>query len=1401
VLDDSDGDGSCDTDDLCVGHDGAGDDDGDGFCNGCSAADPGSVACDGACGPRDDHDSPDCLGDCFGIGDTDEDGVCDDVDLCPFGPDAFDANGNGIADACDPCGNGLLDFGEDCDDGNSDAYDGCNASCVFEDDSDGDGLVDPLELLLGTDPSAVDNPGCIGGASPRDALTFAEADAVLSGRSADAAAGTSVAHLGDFNGDGHDDVAIGAPGDDANGPAAGAVQVYFGPDLLDGPELVLFGAPGQGAGLAIAGTGDLDADGRDDLVVGSDSGVAWLIYGRDVTGTYDLTAADARFTGPPGSRFGSVVAGLGDVDLDGAPDLAIGAPNDTSLPGVAGAVYLWSGVQLGNRPSATANAALYGDVAGGRAGAAIAGLDDFDGDGIADLAVGAYRDDRGGDRAGAVYVVRGGLSLFGTIDLPAVASHTFLGAPDDRLGLSVSAAGDVDGDGRDDLWIGAPWFGLDRRGAAYLVSGRAPEAQHRPVDEVAAARVEGAAAADTFGTALSGGFDADGDGHLDVVVGAPRADADAGEDVGGAWVVRGPFSGAIALDAAGSRLGDRRGARSGGAVAAIPDLDADGFGDVLIGAPRQAGLAPLSGFAAYHRGGRLEQVRSAWYADVDGDGWGNTAAVVLACEPVPGWVSEDGDCNDGNASIHPYALESDCSDPVDRNCDGRVGGGDLDGDGVAACTGDCNDRDDNVGPDAVEVCDGVDNDCSGDADGPAAVGAIPWYPDADGDGFGLEALGFVDCTPPPFLVSTATDQGGDCDDTSALVYPGAPERCDDLDNDCNGDIDEGVALGSRTSWFDADGDGYGDLERPTQACIVPPGHSLLAGDCDDAVATVSPGAEERCDGVDNDCDGGNYLGGHVALETRPRRDGTQLGDAFGEAMAFIPRSGGDLLAVGSPDADLTANNAGAVYIYDGDVVVELTALRTQGRFGAALAAGDFNGDGIGDLAVGAPQQARPRVAQGAVFLFFGPFDGPRATHRADVLLTGAGGGAEFGAALDADDLDGDGFDDLLVGSPGDDTTGVAAGAAWLYYGRSSWTGGAPAAAADAALHGDPGSALGSAVAFLGDASGDGPRDLAVGAPRATALEVGAVQIVVGAPVRFSGTMAPLAVLTGDATGARVGSDVAGAGDVDGDGIDDLLVGGVDSRAWLLSGGVWSDGDLTRRATTVVTSGGVDRPGRVVAGVPDLDGDGRAEFLVGAHRDASAGPVAGAVLLVYGSDRLPAQLDGDDLESAGLFGDDPLPRHHADLGQLHGAVLYGRPGDRAGRSLAAGGDLDGDGWPDLLVGSPLSGNGRGMVVTLLGGPYGIDVPAFGGSDDLEGTVTWWPDADGDSQGDADALPVDSCPMHMPVDWSDPAAPRVAATDDAGLATDCDDSDDSVYLGAPDVPDGVDSDCGGTDDADF
>ncbi len=379
----------------------------------------------------------------------------------------------------------------------------------------------------------------------------------IDGDSPDERFGLAVSGVGDLNADGHDDFIVGACQDPTNGNQAGEVRVFSG---ADGGLLfrILGEASGDFFGNAVSGAGDVNADGTPDFIVGA-------IWDANDTGSFAGSASvfsgvDGslihKFEGNVNDFFGIRVSGMGDVNSDGHADVIVGAVQ--WLNNGTGYARVFSGVD----GSVLYN--LTGLAVGDQFGYYVDDVGDMNGDGVGDVAVGAWQADPAGVQSGQAFVFSGA---------DGAELHRFSTESGDVLGCSVGGTGDVDGDGTPDVIVGAS--GADDNGgysgAAYVYSGATGALLHS-----FAGRSEG----DQFGNCVSGAGDVDGDGTPDLLVGGINDDY-AGTDGGAATV----FSGATG-DVLAYLPASEAGGSMGGNVQEAGDVDNDGLGDFLVGASR-----------------------------------------------------------------------------------------------------------------------------------------------------------------------------------------------------------------------------------------------------------------------------------------------------------------------------------------------------------------------------------------------------------------------------------------------------------------------------------------------------------------------------------------------------------------------------------------------------------------------------------------------------------------------------------------------------------------------------------------------------------------------------------------------------------------------------------------------
>lgn len=393
--------------------------------------------------------------------------------------------------------------------------------------------------------------------------------------------------LNDFNGDGYADVLIGAPESDLGGVDSGRFTLYRGSGTFDGtPAATGVGSSvGDRLGRALAGVGDVDGDGFADYVVGapgrgSSTGHAWLVLGGE-TLTAEPDVVLSLSGGVEGYRLGFSVAAAGDVDADGFADIIIGVPGFDSETGEGGFDVGLACLYRGGPIVSSIPAAIFmGSFPQDGFGSTVAGAGDFDGDGYADVIVGAPTDNSVHADAGSAHIFFGGESMESTADVVFTGS-----VPGGQLGRGLATAGDINGDGSSDVLLGTPHSGevdIHFGGDSY--------------DSTADVTLVEVQVGEAFGWSVASGGDVNGDGWTDVVVGAPLR--------GGAGVAA-LFLGGVAMDRTPVVELEGSGAQIGYSVAHAGDIDADGYDDVLIAAPFFDGAA----------GATVGQVLILWGAD------------------------------------------------------------------------------------------------------------------------------------------------------------------------------------------------------------------------------------------------------------------------------------------------------------------------------------------------------------------------------------------------------------------------------------------------------------------------------------------------------------------------------------------------------------------------------------------------------------------------------------------------------------------------------------------------------------------------------------------------------------------------------------------------------------------
>jgi len=453
--------------------------------------------------------------------------------------------------------------------------------------------------------SAPADSGETGPATPgATIIPAADASAVITGEEHADYAGVSIA-AGDVNGDGQQDLLIGAfhGGEDVKPPpheddepvgGPGAAYLLLGPidgdaELAAADARLIGDRPQDITAMSVDIAGDLDADGYDDLVIGSQhaasTGTTFLVRGP-VEGEVELRWEEGQIWGNDyGDHFGVTVAAAGDINGDGYDDVISSAKRITH-PDYTGAAYVILGpvdplfVEHERRVGLIASSYWHAEAFWDLFGMGVCSAGDVNGDGADDLLAGAPGDETAGPYAGAFYLVTAYTDGDHAIQDIAAAKLTSE-APGANLGVSCAPAGDTDGDGYGDFVVGA--YKADGvapdAGAAYLFRG--PDIASGVAEAAAAASFAGEGDNHKLGYRVETAGDLNADGLDDVVIGAPFSDA-AGEVSGAAYVFLGPIEGAAIAAARIEGGGERH--YMGVSVAGVGDIDGDGAAELAAGA-------------------------------------------------------------------------------------------------------------------------------------------------------------------------------------------------------------------------------------------------------------------------------------------------------------------------------------------------------------------------------------------------------------------------------------------------------------------------------------------------------------------------------------------------------------------------------------------------------------------------------------------------------------------------------------------------------------------------------------------------------------------------------------------------------------------------------------------------
>jgi len=862
---------------------------------------------------------------------------------------------------------------------------------------------------------------------------------------------------------------------------AGAACAFNDP-VLEGPfwttESDLLTAQ---LGSSVATAGDVNDDGHSDVIIGiprAARAIAFLGHGSGLSPNPAWTVEPE----PSTAEFGFAVAPAGDVNGDGYSDVIVGAPSALAGDDAVGRAYVYVGSATGL--STTPAWVKDGAQDGESFGVSVSTAGDVNGDGYADVIVGAYLYSGGQSGEGRACLYLG--SRFGLASTASWSAES--NQAEAHFGYSVSTAGDVNADGFDDVIVGAHRYdgGATDEGRAFVFLGSAAGLSPTPawVGDLDTAGAH-------FGSSVSGAGDVNGDGYADIVVGAPNYSR--GEALEGAAIAYYGSAAGLSTSAAWIVEPNRAGSSFGRSVATAGDVNGDGYADVCVGSPSYSGGGPAEGRATAYLGGPSGlDLAEVWFSapdqsqayfgysvatsgDVNGDGFSD---VIVGCPGFDNPLADEGSA---------FLFLGSGSEPSAM-------------------------RQWNVELDQASAAVGTSVACAGDVDGDGTSDVIAGAPNHD---------------------------NGEPDEGRAFVYLGSPR-------DGLGAVSAWVAEANQaTAHFGASVASAGDVNNDGYGDVIVGAPLYDNGQTDEGRAFV-------------------YLGSAGGLVSSPAwwAEPDQAQASYGTSVASAGDVNGDGycdVIVGAPHFDNGETNEGRAFLYLGTPSgpansPSWTAESDAGGslFGSSVgSAGDVNGDGFTDVIIGAPLHSNGQPGEGRAFVYLGSPTGMSATPFWTLESNQAN--AQLGKAVaSAGDLNGDGYSDVIVGAPYYSNGQSSEGKVFLFLG------GASALVSYGNIELDQAGALfGSAVGSAGDVNGDGDSDVVIGAPyyaNGTTGEGGAFVYLGVGLARLAGSedvarspAAPLlppgaiwGVESGQAA-AHTGWAVGTAGDVNGDGFSDVVV--------------------------------------------------------------------------------------------------------------------------------------------------------------------------------------------------------------------------------------------------------------------